>query len=77
MEYLEGKPLDVLLGERLDYGYQRGPALISAAAAGLGHAHSLDIVHRDVKPANIFVTNQNVVKILDFGLGQKAAMTRA
>ncbi|MCG6927714.1 MAG: protein kinase [Acidobacteria bacterium] len=40
------------------------------AAEGLARAHGRDIVHRDVKPANLLVTPERVVKVLDFGLAK-------
>ena len=39
-------------------------------ARGLAEAHSRAIVHRDIKPSNVIVTQQNVVKIVDFGLAR-------
>jgi len=70
-ELLEGESLrqvleDGALAQRnaIDYGVQ--------IAQGLACAHEKGIVHRDVKPENIFVTREGRVKILDFGLAKSA-----
>ena len=71
MELVEGQPLSDLIPAEglpfesvLRYGLQ--------IADALGHAHARNVVHRDVKPSNVIVTDNARVKILDFGLAKQA-----
>jgi serine/threonine protein kinase/tetratricopeptide (TPR) repeat protein len=69
MEYLEGRTLkDQILGRPLDND-QISKLGIQVAEA-LSAAHSRGVVHRDVKPGNIVVTDSGPVKVLDFGLAK-------
>jgi serine/threonine protein kinase len=66
---LEGETLR----ERLSLGpvaWRKVAELGAAIAEGLAAAHSKGIVHQEAKPANIFLTSDGRVKILDFGLAQ-------
>jgi len=70
MELVEGKSLSTLIGNYglpvesvLRYGVQ--------IAAALGHSHSRNIVHRDLKSSNVMVSPEGLVKVLDFGLARR------
>jgi serine/threonine protein kinase/tetratricopeptide (TPR) repeat protein len=72
MELLHGRTLkSEIAGKPLEPG--RLLELAGQVTAGLESAHAQGIVHRDIKPGNIFVTQQGSAKILDFGLAKQAA----
>src|ERR1039457_6204334 len=48
-------------------------AIIEQACRGLHAAHQQGLVHRDVKPSNIFVMDDNSVKVIDFGIARAAS----
>lgn len=69
MELVEGQSLNKLIKRK---GLKLSEALKYAVqiADGLAKAHSANIIHRDLKPTNIMVTDEGLVKILDFGLAK-------
>ncbi len=68
MEYLDGEPLSKVITEGLEHDAALG--LAAQIASGLEAAHGQDVVHGDLKPANIMVTKEGTAKILDFGLAR-------
>jgi serine/threonine-protein kinase len=75
MELVEGTGLDdVLKLGAMDIG--DAVACMCQVLDALGYAHSLGVIHRDVKPANIVVLPDGTVKLLDFGIAQGATERR-
>jgi serine/threonine-protein kinase len=70
MEFVRGESLDKL-SERLGaLSPDRAAYIIDQILSALEHAHRAGVVHRDVKPANVMVTDEGSVKIMDFGIAR-------
>jgi serine/threonine-protein kinase len=68
MEYVDGSDIQSLVKKRGPLPYDLAADYTMQAAAGLQHAHEKGLIHRDVKPANLLVNREGVVKVLDLGL---------
>jgi serine/threonine-protein kinase len=72
MEYVPGDTI----AQRGKLSHAKAVPLALQACAGLQHAHNAGLVHRDVKPANLLVREDNVLKIADFGIARATELTR-
>lgn len=70
MEFIEGKPLRFLI-EKKTPSLKKALFYIQQIAFGLSHLHAHGIIHRDLKPENILITQDENVKIIDFGIASK------
>jgi tRNA A-37 threonylcarbamoyl transferase component Bud32 len=72
MEYVEGQPLSKLLQEKGPMPLPQVIALTEQAALALDYAHTLGVIHCDIKPANFIVTTEGELKLTDFGIAKRA-----
>ncbi len=70
MEFLDGEPLDKLIREKTPIHLGAKLDIMEQVCAALAYAHSQGMIHRDVKPANIIVQRDGLVKLLDFGIAR-------
>jgi serine/threonine-protein kinase len=68
MERCEGEALDDMLEREGRLAVAQVLDIAIQSARGLGYAHAQGVLHRDIKPGNIFVTKEGIAKILDLGL---------
>ena len=69
LEYCSGGTLDQLLLERGRLPLETALRLVLDVAKGLAHTHDRSVLHRDVKPANVFIDGEGRAKLGDFGTG--------
>jgi len=70
MEYVDGEDFSMLVDRHGPLPIAEACELIRQAAEGLQYAHQHGMVHRDVKPSNLMLSGEGVVKILDLGLAR-------
>lgn len=75
MELVSGKTLNELIKEETPMDYRKAADIAKQVAAGLSAAHKKGIVHRDVKPHNILMTEDGIAKITDFGIAKAVTNT--
>ena len=68
MEYIEGKTLKQLLQKRGALTLTEVIDIMTQLTDGLSHAHEAYIIHRDIKPQNIMIEDNGLIKITDFGI---------
>lgn len=75
MEYLDGQPLDKLIGQYRSVGLPASEAfkILEGISAALSYAHAQNIIHSDFKPGNIFVSDKGAAKVIDFGIARAVA----
>lgn len=76
MEFVEGENLDGWLCAAEPPAPHVVLDIIRQSASALDYAHAKGVVHRDVKPSNILIRNDGVVKLVDFGLAKLAAASK-
>jgi serine/threonine-protein kinase len=76
MEYVEGETLADTLARRRQLPAHETVDFALQVCGGLEHAHAHGLVHRDIKPGNLLVRPDGLVKIADFGIARAAEMTR-
>ena len=72
MEYVEGDTVNDMLRERKRMPVGEAVGIASQACQGLEYAHRHGVIHRDVKPGNLIINPDQVVKLADFGIAKAA-----
>ena len=67
-EFVDGETLDKMIAREKAIPWKRAVPLFCQALRGIGHAHSYGIIHRNIKPTNMIITQSGLLKVMDFGI---------
>ena len=70
MEYIEGQSLSQILRDNRALDVEHAKNILHQACEGLQAAHESGLIHRDIKPGNILISNNGFLKLMDFGIAQ-------
>ena len=70
MEYVDGQPLSHVIKDLGTVPPKRAAVIAANVAAGLAYAHRRGMVHRDIKPGNVLITEDGSVRVTDFGIAR-------
>ncbi len=70
MEFIDGDPLSTTIRDQGTIAPTRAAVIAASVAGALSYAHRHGVVHRDVKPGNVLLTNDGQVKVTDFGIAR-------
>src|SRR5437588_1242405 len=76
MEYLEGESLEKIVARKPALPLATKLGYVVQTCRALDYAHRRGVIHRDVKPANIVVTRDGIVKVVDFGIARLASTSQ-
>lgn len=77
MEYVEGHTVKELLADSTPVPIPEAVEISSGVLAALQYSHGAGLVHRDIKPGNVMLTNSGKVKVMDFGIARAMADSQA
>ena len=75
MEWVDGESLQEFLRQQGPLPVEAAVMMASRIGEGLAYAHDHDVIHRDVKPANILISREGGVKLTDFGIAKLVSQT--